>query len=54
MNKMHEYSTISHNDSWAKHIKKLSQSRESTAFSVSATTQRRQQHGLSSKPKWGK
>lgn len=55
MNNMREYSTVSHSDEWAKHLKKLSRSRDKVQVQAPpATPQNLSCHGLSRKPKWGK
>ena len=54
MNSMREYSNISHNDAWTKHLKKLGQRAENTSFSVTVGWQNHPNHGLSRPSKWGK
>ncbi len=49
-----EFSTITHNDAWSKHIKKLSQGRDNSQFSHSTAVPNQSHQGLSKKPKWGK
>ncbi len=55
MNSMREYSNISQNDAWAKHIKKLSQSRDNAQFPAPSTgSHTRQNHSLLKQSKWGR